>query len=232
VGAVGQVRQNSFRSLTRYNRFLVSDPELHHTNYLELFGGLRGSIKKINYDVRGGYAITQNLPYFVNDTGALAQFSRFRPVYDTANIIFFRGTLDFRLLKDFVVGGTAGFRAFNTTNFEKAFHLPTFESNFFVEYTINFKATAEQAKKGSTNSNYLTLRGEIYINSGIPYLDENQEIQRLQGLYDLNVGLRYQASEHVALFADINNILHNRNQRWYQYPQLGFNAMAGVEVRF
>lgn len=243
IGAVGQVRQNSFRSLTTYNPFLVSNPELHHTNYLELFGGLKGSIKKINYDVRGGYALTQNLPYFVNDTGALTQFSRFRPVYDTAGIVFVKGTLDFRLLENFVLGGTAGFHAYNTTNFEKAFHLPTFESNFFLEYTIKPVAKSRKANKSTSTASEntretnqyngtITLRGEIYINSGIPYLDENQEVQLLQGLYDLNVGLHYQMFDQVALFVDLNNILHNRNQRWYQYPQLGFNGRVGLEVKF
>ena len=239
LGAVGQVRQNSFRSLTQYNPFLVSNPELRHTNYLELYGGLKGSIKKINYDVRGGYALTQNLPYFVNDTGALSQFSRFRPVYDTAGIVFVRGTLDFRLLDNLVVGGTAGFQAYNTTNFEKAFHLPTFESNFFVEYVFNFKGLKGKASKPKTskgrksgNDSYLSLRGEVYINSGIPYLDENQNVALLQGLYDLNVGVHYQVSSNVGVFLDLNNLLHNRNQRWYLYPQLGFNGMVGVEVRF
>jgi hypothetical protein len=204
---------------------------------LELFGGLKGSIKKINYDVRGGYALTQNLPYFVNDTGALTQFSRFRPVYDTAGIIFVRGTLDFRLLDNLVVGGTAGFQAYNTTNFEKAFHLPTFESNFFVEYVFNFKGKAKKpktskGKKGKNQDSYLSLRGEVFINSGVPYLDENQNVALLQGLYDLNVGVHYQVSSNVGVFLDLNNILHNRNQRWYQYAQLGFNGRIGVEVRF
>lgn len=235
IGAVGQVRQNSFRSLTTYNRFLVSNPALHHTNYLELFGGMKGSIKKINYDVRGGYALTQNLPYFVNDTGALTQFSRFRPVYDTAGIVFVKGTLDFRLLKDFVMGGTVGFHAYNTTNYKKAFHLPTFESNFFLEYTFYFREKANKSKKSKkarNNNHYLTLRGELYINSGVPYLDQYQKVGLLQGLYDINIGVHYQVSPNVALFADLNNILHNRNQRWYLYPQLGFNGMLGIKVRF
>ncbi|MGH1336653.1 MAG: hypothetical protein ACRBFS_11040 [Aureispira sp.] len=241
IGAVGQVRQNSFRSLTTYNRFLVSNPALRHTNYLELFGGLKGSIKKINYDIRGGYALTQDLPYFVNDTGALTQFSRFRPVYDTASIIFVKGTVDFRLLDDLVIGGTAGFHAYNTTNFEKAFHLPTFESNIFVEYILSFKGKLRE-QKGKTISKgkiqktaynpYLSFRGEFYVNSGVPYLDENQEVGVLQGLYDLNLGVDLHVSDHVILFADFNNILHNRNQRWYQYRQLGFNAMVGAKVRF
>jgi len=233
VGAVGQVRQNSYRSLTNYNRFLVSNPELHHTNYLELFGGLKGSFKKISYDVRGGYAITQNLPYFLNDTDSLAQFSRFRPVYDTTGIVFVRGTLDFRLLKNLVVGGTIGYNVYNTTNFEKAFHLPTFESNFFVSYDIYLNGKKSKSKKGGRkDSNYLSLKAELFVNAGVPYMDENQTVQVLQGLYDFSFNVRYQVSPNFALFVDLNNIIHNQNQRWYLYRQLGFNGMVGLELKF
>lgn len=232
VGAVGQVRQNSFRSLTYYNRFLVSNPEIRHTNYLEIYGGLKGSIKKIGYDVKAGYAITQNLPYFMNSTDSLTLFSRFRPVYDTTGIIFVRGTIDFRLLKNLVVGGTIGYNIYNTRNFEKAFHLPTFESNFFISYDIFFNGKNSKKKGNRKDSNYLTLKGELFINAGVPYLDENNSVQVLQGLYDFSVNLRYQVSNNFAIFADLNNIIHNQNQRWYLYRQLGFNGMVGVELKF
>ncbi len=233
LGAVGQVRQNSFRSLTYYNRFLVSNPTLHHTNYLELFGGVRGSVKKIGYEAKAGYALTQNLPYFMNDSDTLGQFSRFKPVYDTTGIIFVRGTLDFRLLKNLVVGGNIGFNIYQPKHFEKAFHLPTFESNFFISYDIFFTGKGKTPKKGSRKeSNYLSLKAELFINSGIPYLNELNEVQVLQGLYDFSFSLRYQVSRNIAIFADLNNLIHNQNQRWYLYRQIGFNGMLGVELKF
>lgn len=233
AGAVGQVRQNSFRSLTYYNRFLVSNPALHHTNYFELYGGLKGSIKKIGYDVKAGYALTQNLPYFINDTDTLGQFSRFRPIYDTTGIIFVRGTLDFRLLKNLVVGGTLGYNIYNTKLYEKAFHLPTFESNFFITYDIFFNGKNKKPKKGGRkDSNYLSLKGELFINAGVPYLDESKTVRVLQGLYDFSFEARYQVAQNFAVFVDLNNIIHNQNQRWYLYRQLGFNAMVGLELKF
>ncbi|MCH2022690.1 MAG: hypothetical protein MK207_09455 [Saprospiraceae bacterium] len=234
LGGVGQVRQNSFRSLTYYNPFLVSNPEIHHTNYLELFGGLRGSVKKIAYDVKAGYAFTQNLPYFMNDMDSLRQFSRFKPVYDTTGIIFIRGTLDFRLLKNLVVGGTIGYNIYQPKHFEKAFHLPTFESNFFVTYDIFLtgKKKVSNKKAGRKERNFLSLKAELYINAGVPYLDETQTVKVLQGLYDFSFSIRYQASKNFALFVDLNNIIHNQNQRWYLYRQIGFNGMLGLEVKF
>ncbi len=234
AGAEGQVRQNNFRSLSIYNPFLVSNPTLHHTNYLEIFGGARGSVKKITYDFRAGYALTQNMPYFINDRDSLSQFSRFRPVYDTCNIVFVRANLDFRLLKNFLIGGTLSYNIYQTRQFEKAYHLPTFESNVFVQYDLflNPKNKKSSSNKQRKESNYLTFRAELFVNAGIPYLNENQENLRLQGLYDFSFNVRYQVNKNIAVFADLNNIIHNQNQRWYLYRQIGFNGMVGLEVKF
>ena len=63
-------------------------------------------------------------------------------------------------------------------------------------------------------------------------MDENQTVQVLQGLYDFSFNVRYQVSPNFALFVDLNNIIHNQNQRWYLYRQLGFNGMVGLELKF
>ena len=227
-GAVGQIRQNNFRSLTRYNPFLVSNPEIHHTNYLEFFGGARGSIKKIGYDLKAGYTLTQNLPFFLNADriSATQDAWRFQTLYDTVGIVFVRGALDFRLVKDLLVGGVLSYNVYTPKNAEKAWHLPTFESNFFVEYNLFFN------KKKQPTSNYLTLRGEFYVNAGVPYLDETNTTKVLQGLYDFNFHVSYKASKNFSVFVDLNNIINNRNQRWNGYRQLGFNGMIGVELFF
>jgi hypothetical protein len=51
-------------------------------------------------------------------------------------------------------------------------------------------------------------------------------------LYDFSFNVRYQVSPNFALFVDLNNIIHNQNQRWYLYKQLGFNGMVGLELKF
>ncbi len=228
AGAKGEIIQNSFRGLTRMNEFLVSNPLLKHTSYLEFYGGARGSIKKIGYDFRGGYAMTQNLPYFLNDMDSLqfAPYWRFRPVYDTANVIFFRGMFDCRIVKNLTIGTVMQYNVYVTRNFEKAFHLPTFESNIFVSYDLYLNP------KKKPDSHFLSFSLECYLNAGVPYLDQSYQVDVLDGLYDINIGLKYTVSEHVSLFLDINNIINNRNQRWNGYRQLGLNGMIGAELIF
>ncbi len=227
-GAVGQVRQNNFRSLTQYNPFLVSNPEIHHTNYLEFFGGAKGSVKRIGYDVKAGYALTRNLPLFLNAdiVNTSSDAWRFQTVYDTVGIVFVRGALDFRLVDNLLVGGIVSYNIYTPKNAEKAWHLPTLETNFFASYDFFFN------KKKQPMSNYLTVRAEFYLNAGVPYINDLSDKATLGGLYDFNLGFQYKASENVGLFLQLNNIANNRTQRWNGYRQLGFNGMVGVELYF
>jgi hypothetical protein len=133
-----------------------------------------------------------------------------------------------------LIGGTLRYNIYQTRQFDKAYHLPTFESNVFVQYDLflNPKNRKSSSNRQRKESNYLSFRAELFVNAGIPYLNENQENLRLQGLYDFSFNVRYQVNKNIAVFADLNNIIHNQNQRWYLYRQIGFNGMVGLEVKF
>ncbi|MCP4441194.1 MAG: hypothetical protein GY810_19995 [Aureispira sp.] len=237
AGGVGQIQQNNFRSFTRSNRFLISNPSgILHTRNLDLFGGLRGTIKNINYDFRAGYSIIQNLPIFMNDS--TYNFTRFDVDYDTAGVVFVKGALDFRLVKNLVLGADLTFNLYSgLRKYEKAFHLPALESNIYLTYDFYFDAKKKKrgrkkSKGGLKESNHLSLKAEFFINTGVPYLDENNQTQVLKGLFDFSFGATYHFTKNIGLFVDVNNIINNKNQRWYRYPQVGFNVMGGAVVKF
>lgn len=224
AGATGEIRLNTFRSLTRYNPFVVSAMNMRHTRWMEFYGGVRGSIRNINFDFRGGYALTQNLALFMNDS--LSNYNRFQVLYDTAGIFFMRGTLDFSLVKNLKIRATVGFNNYATRTYDKAYHLPGLETNVGASYKFLFN------KKDPEKLN-LTLRADFFLNTGVPYynhITDTNEI--LQGLFDLNLGVNFAITRNVGIFVDANNILHNRNQRWFRYRQIGFNILGGVVVKF
>jgi hypothetical protein len=214
-GWAGEVRQNTFRTLTNKNPFIISTPNLHHSNWQDFYGGLRGVIKKVNYDARILYSRVNNLPIFMNDS--LASYRRFKVLYDTANIFGVSGRMDMELIKGLTLAGMVNFSAYSLKKLEKAYHLPNLEINASLQYQNNkFRAKAE-----------------LYMNSGVAYFDNlTQTNKNLSGLFDLNIGASYFFTKNIAAFADINNLLNNQNQRWFRYPQIGFNAMAGVILKF
>lgn len=217
-GWSGQIRTNTFRSLSLYNPFISSDVVLRHTSFSEIFGGLSGNIKGIGYDFRAGYAMTKDMPIFLNDS--TQSYLRFNVLYDNLKILNFKGTLDFRMVKNLVVMAAVGYNIFIDGTADKAYHLPTFTSNFTAQYTIQ----------------QLLLKAEVYFNAGVPYFDIlTQDSKVLGGLFDVNLGASYwfgKKKQNIGAFVEVNNILNNKNQRWYLYPQLGFNAKVGILAKF
>ncbi len=218
AGWKGEMRINTFRSLSNYNPFIASNLDLRHTKYNDIFAGLSGNIKGIGYDFRASYAMSANMPLFLNDS--TENYLRFKVLYDSLNIVSFKGTLDFKMIKNLTVLAAVGYNIYSGGSISRAYHLPVFESNFTVMYRVK----------------QLLLKSEIYFNSGVPYFDLVSKTDKsLNSLFDLNLSASYwfgEKKQNIGVFAEVNNILNNKNQRWYLYPQIGFNARAGFLVKF
>jgi outer membrane receptor protein involved in Fe transport len=46
------------------------------------------------------------------------------------------------------------------------------------------------------------------------------------------VGGNYYFSKNIGVFLDVNNVLNNKRERWYDYPMVGLNFLAGLTARF
>ncbi|MCH2044293.1 MAG: hypothetical protein MK212_09110 [Saprospiraceae bacterium] len=223
-GWTGRIRTNTFHSLTDYNPFIVSTMNMRHTKWQEFYGGVRGNIQGIGYNIKVGYALTKDLPLFLNDS--LSGYDRFTVLYDTVNIFNIKGSLDFNIIKDLHLLTTVGFNAYNTTAYSKAYHLPGLETNVALIYKLHFD-------RKNRNKNILRLKAEFFLNSGVPYFNEvTRQDEVLAGLFDFNFGASYYFTENIGVFVDVNNIINNKNQRWHRYQQIGFNAMVGAMIKF
>ena len=58
------------------------------------------------------------------------------------------------------------------------------------------------------------------------------DVYKRQALLDLNVGAKYYLTEKVGFFIRGINLLDNKFERWYGYPAVGINGMAGLKVVF
>jgi hypothetical protein len=218
AGWSGQIKTNTFRGLSRYNPFISSSLNLRHTRHSEIFGGLTGSLRNMGFDLRAAYTFADNLPVFMNDSAQ--NYLRFNVLYNNFRILNFRGSLDFSLIKNLTIGATASYNLYMGENDAIAYQLPVLETNFTVKYQLK----------------QLILKSEIYFNAGVPYKEIlSNENKMLNGLFDINFSASYwigKKKQNFGLFAEINNILNNKNERWYLYPQIGFNARAGILLKF
>ena len=218
AGWTANVRTNTFRSFSNYLPFINSDVELKHSVYSEYFAGVNARLEMIKFDLKVAYAQGKNMALFLNDS--TENYLKFSVLYDDFNVVNVKGTIDVNPIKNFNIIASATYNYYHGGNYERAYHLPVMESNLSLNYRIN----------------KLILKSEFYFNAAVPYFDfTSNSSAMLNSLYDLNFAASYwvgKKKENFGFFAEVNNVLNNKNQRWFLYPQIGFNARAGILLKF
>lgn len=229
AGAKGNLRKNTMRSLTEYNPFIKTfgSLEIRNTDYNHFYGGIRGAFGAFSYKGQAGFKSAKNLALFINDyqdfitinnTSDQVSLNRLEVLYDDVNIFNIQGNIGATLLKDLDVSATVSINAYDPEVQEKAWHLPLTEANF----TARYKMLEEK----------LSLRGELFIANGVPYLREDGVADNLNLLSDLSVGAEYELTQNLSAFIDINNLLDNRRERWNSYDTYGLNVLLGITGQF
>lgn len=214
-GAEGGLNRNTYRILSDYNPFITSRPLLKNNAYTDYYGGLKGSTKTLEYDVRVGYKQNDNLALFVLNTH---NFNRFSIQYE--NIDFAHGTasLTFKPTSSIILNAAINKNIYSKKIEPKAWGLPSLELNGSVQY--------------KTTNKKLLLTAETYINDGIPYSDDIGNSGKSNLLFDISLGANYTITKNFGLFVQANNLANSVWRRWYQYPTYGLNAVGGITIKF
>jgi len=218
AGVTGDLRKNTYRSFSEYNPFYqIRGNKLRNTRFDSYYGGVRGNLGWLDYSLQGGYAKSSDLALY--QTAFRDSLTQFRTVYDTARVTNLQGTIKLSPIEGLALTGTLSQNiTFETAREDKPWGLPRTEGNFGAVYT---------ALKGKAS-----LRANAYIADGIWFKD-SENITRQGGvLFDLSLGGNYYFTKNIGVFLDINNLLNNKRERWYNYPTIGTNFMAGITAKF
>lgn len=228
AGANGDLRKNTYRSLSTYNPYVqIRQTNLLNTRYDNYYGGVKGNLGFIEYNGQVGYSKASDLALFQTlfQTDVDGQvLTRFHVMYDTVKIFNIQGTAKVKVVDDLTLTATLSQNVYDTktsgtdADQKAAWGLPEIEGNFGAVYTMLEKK--------------VSLKANFYMADKIAYLDENGRFGKSKALYDLSVGGSYFFTKNVGAFLDINNMLNNKRERWYRYPTVGLNFMAGITARF
>lgn len=218
-GAGGDLRKNTYRSMSEYNPFLyIRGTKLRNTEYRNFYAGIKGDFGFLEYSGQLSYATANDLALFQTDFQP-SGLTRFNTVYDTAKITNIQGTVKVHPFDALIITGTLSQNiTFNLNNEDEPWGLPRLEGNFNGVLTV----LEGKAK----------LRGGLYIADGIWFRDVEGITRQKNALFDLSVGGNYYFSDNIGAFLDVNNILNNKRERWFNYPVVGLNFMAGITARF
>ena len=217
AGAEGSLYKNSFKNLSDYNPYIVSRTRLMvmNSSYNNFYGGIRGNLKVVDYQGQVGLKKVNDLALYLADP---VDTLRFAVLYDTVDVFYIKGTLNATPVKGLELIGTIGSNVYSLNNQEKAWHLPALEVNVGLAYT--------------TLEDKLRLRADLFVENGVPYINDIGETDNLNGLFDLSLGADYQLAKNFGMFFQLNNLASNKRQRWANYPTYGINILGGITARF
>ena len=73
---------------------------------------------------------------------------------------------------------------------------------------------------------------DIFGESGSKVLTETRNVEKLNGIVDINLSANYNLNKYVGFFVNLNNIAFQKYQRYYLYPSYGLQALGGVVLTY
>lgn len=230
------LRKNSYASLTQQNPWLeqLTVNDFRNGWLEERFMGLKGTIKKFNYNVRFAQNLYRHMPVFINQTSVVPTATNdtvlyarpdFAVAYDRkTNILNLHAELGYRVNTNLQFNFVFNFNNFEADVVNRIYHQPRFMGNFNTRYTI--------AEKVILQLDIIGLDGVYYIDYPKPNELRAPVDAKLKGTIDANLGATYIFSKRFSFFAQLNNLASIKYQRFYLYQSYGFNALGGVTLHF
>ncbi len=219
AGWQATLRQNTYEQLTTENPYLQNNYFLQQTKKSEIFLGLEGPVgNHFIFSARGSWWKFNKLATFVNDTGDQNQFYI---VYDNVQALSIHVGVRYKQANRWSVGATADYYAFYNGSEKEVWHVPN--------VTMKGDLTINISRKFVAKTYFALLSG---IHARDTTLGPPTRTVTLKPIADLGVSAEYSIIPRLSVFANVDNILNNRYQRWYGYQSYGFNVYGGLRLKF
>lgn len=210
-----QFVKNSYMSITEDNPFVMPFFSLQNSQKEDRFIGLKGAVNSISYNVRIGQELTSKQPLYVNDS---IDGKTFQVVYDT-EMKTFNPQIEIAYQLGEKLMTSLSFNAYSYTLQDEA------EAWQLPNARINLKAQIKPIDN-------LDVTGELFVMSGAKGKLADGTAQDLKNYTDLNFAAKYKLFDNLSVFANINNALGIKAERYLNYPTYGLNLLGGAILRF
>jgi hypothetical protein len=213
----GDLNFNNLYSLSTENPWLQQGQTFNNgTTEIRTFLGLTGNIaKRVDYDVRISQLVYRDKLLFLNDT---TDERKFMAVYDSKltawnpHMMVGYNHSDFLFLKL-----AFDYYKYNPAEQTNAWHLPQMVTTFSGVYHFNHK---------------LVLKTDLFVEAGRKSQLADQSVITLKPIADLNFGVNYYFNKNIGLFANANNVLSLKRERYRNYDLFGFQVLGGIIASF
>ena len=227
IGFDGDIIRNTLHSFLNENPFIVQAVNLKNTyKNQDFYIGSRGELYNgISFNTKISYGKYENL-YFYNKyegltdspSGQPISVTKFQAEYEDAvtDFVNVSAEIGYSNFENWKSNLKLDYNYYETVKFTKPYHRPAFTGRWGNTFTL---------------TNKIVSSVDLYYISGIyaKDLDLNQAV-KLKDIIDVNAEFTYLFSKQFSAFVKLNNIVGQNYQRYYNYPQLGLNFVAGINV--
>ncbi|MFN8276801.1 MAG: hypothetical protein U0T84_04920 [Chitinophagales bacterium] len=208
-------QKNSYKSLAEVNNFVNSNLELQNTQISDFGAGLKGTVQQFTYVLKFQYRRFSQMPLFYTN---YFDTKRFYVAYDpTVSAFGANIEMGWKLNESFSVMALADMNFYSLSRNARAWYEPALRFNWSATYNWKQKISA-------------TL--DLYAFSKY-YAPLAPGVERgINGTADLSLHLQYFFSKRWTFFGDLNNMAHQRYERWAGYKVFGVNGLVGVKFSF
>lgn len=218
AGWVGRLIKNSYKNLTAINPYLTSVFSQLNTKETEYYGGLKASVAKhFNVSAKAGLVRYKNLPFFINDTATDSK--SFKISNETA-------------VNNFRIHGDVGY-----INQDKFSLTAGITFNGYTSFTSNNRAWHTMPVEIKSSLRWwafktVLIKSDLYVFEGSNYLAKGNKTVSMKGGTDLSAGIEVKLNKNFSVWADANNILNSKYERWHNYEVYGANFLGGILLNF
>lgn len=235
AGVDGDIARNTMRSLLTENPWLKEQVSIQNTyKNLDVFLGARGDLfSGVSFNVKASYGKYQDLYYFdqyegstFSPTGKPLHVTKFDVIYDEEETDFVNGSLEVGYSGNEIWKPVlkVDYNYYAKGTFEKPLHRPAVNARLGNTISLTDRLVS--------SVDFYYIGGIFARNTGAMNgtYDPTQSVVKLKDIADINAEFTYLFTDHLAAFVKLNNILGKNYQRYYNYPQLGLNFLAGINI--
>lgn len=216
AGSKGRIQRNTYYELFLRNPFISATPTVQsHSNELYV-DGKKAIGDHLFVDLRASFWQYENFATFVNAPKANSE--QMGALYlPRVRAISLQGTMRYQLAEEISVGAH-----FALYNFTKA----SFDSK--VWHTPNTRIDGDllwHPLKALSVTAYVSYVGGNFA------IDSSSISKKLKAYADVGVGAEWSIVKNISVFANINNLLNTKYERWLGYQAYGINLFGGIRLK-
>ncbi len=216
--------QNTYEALTARNPWLLASNtngfKETQTHKKEVYGDIQSNIgDHFSFSGRFSWLEWDNLPVFMNVPKAEMYFYNLATTQQgRTKAVGVQANIRYHIANTFSVGLTANWMNY----YEKPYAQVWNEPNAQFKADLVFHPMSQL-----TVTAYSLLLDGIHAKDSVTGND-----LKMNAILDVGAGAEYAFIPKLSAFLNVNNLLNNRNERWYGYPSYGFNIYGGLRLKF